>query len=172
MPMTGRRPKSTELRKLEGNPGKRAINDREPQPTGPLTKPEIVTGEAAREWDRAVSAMPPGLYTSADAPVLTVYCLAWVLYRNAIAQVAREGMTSTGSTGQKVEHPALATVAKQAAVILKAADRLGMSPSARSRLTLGGEAPKEGKFAGLLGGAPLRVVTSNAPSGSSRSSSG
>ena len=77
-------------------------------------------------------------------------------------------MTSVGSTGQKVAHPALAIASKQSEIILKASDRLGMSPVARARLTLG-DAPESGKFAGLLGGAQLRLVTKNEPNGSARS---
>jgi P27 family predicted phage terminase small subunit len=169
MAIRGRTPKPTKLRKLEGFPGHNPINDREPQPTGLLAKPDIVTGEAAREWDRAVAAMPPGLYTSADAPVLAVYCIAWVLFRNAIATTAREGMTVTGPQGQKQVHPALVIAAKQSEIILKAADRLGMSPSARSRLVMGDAPERGGKFAGLLGGAQLRLVTANEPSASARS---
>jgi P27 family predicted phage terminase small subunit len=171
MAVRGRTPKPTKLRQLEGVPGHRPLNTREPQPTGPLVKPDIVTGEAAREWDRAVAAMPPGLYTAADAPVLVVYCIAWVLFRNSISLVAREGMTATGPQGQKQVHPALVIAAKQSEIILKAADRLGMSPSARSRLVTGDPPETAGKFAGLFGGAQLRVVTTNGPRGSARSSS-
>ena len=166
--MRGRPPKPSKLKLLEGNPGRRPINDREPTPTGPLTKPDFISGDAAREWDRAVGAMPPGLYTAADAPVFAVYCVAWVLFRNALAQVAKEGMTAIGSTGQKVAHPSLAIAAKQSEIILKAADRLGMSPVARARLTVG-ETPGGGKFDGLLGGAQLRLVTTTEPNGSARS---
>ena len=168
----GRPPKPTKLRQLEGVPGhSRPINDREPQPTGPLEKPDFVTGPAAEEWDRAVGAMPDGLYTAADAPVLAVYCVAWVLFRNALAQVAREGMTAVGSTGQKVAHPGLAVVAKQSEIILRASDRLGMSPSARTRLEVGDASPDQGKFGGLLGGAQLRIVATNERRGSASSSS-
>ena len=154
----GQPPKPTHIRKLEGNPGKRPFNEREPEPTGPLTRPDFVTGEAAREWDRAVGAMPPGLYTAADAPVLTVYCLAWVMYRNALGQVAREGLLATGSTGQRVPHPAVAIAKAQAEIILRASDRLGMSPNARTRLEVQDQ-PKTSKFEGLIGGrGDLRLV--------------
>ena len=150
MPITGRPPKPTKLRLLDGNPGRRPINEREPKPRGLPVPPDFITGEAATEWDRAVRAMPDGLYSSADVPILAVYCVAWVLFRNALAQVAREGMTAIGSLGQPVSHPSLATAAKQSEIILRAGDRLGMSPVARARLAMpevGG-----GKFVGLFGG--------------------
>jgi P27 family predicted phage terminase small subunit len=146
----GRPPKPTKLRKLEGNPGKRPLNEKEPEPVGVARKPDFVTGAAAEEWDRALAAMPPRFYTFADVPVLTVYCLAWVQYRNALALVAREGMTSIGSTGQKTAHPALAVAAKQAEIILRASDRLGMSPVARTRLEIQDQTPAS-KFDGLIG---------------------
>jgi len=163
-------PKPSKLRRLEGNPAKRPISEREPQPVGPLLKPDFVTGEAAKEWDRAVGSMPDGLYTAADAPTLAVYAVSWVLFRNALAQVAREGMSSIGSQGQPVAHPSIAVLAKQSEIILRAGDRLGMSPSARTRLTLGDQ-EKAGKFDGLLGGGALRLATTDGRPVSARSSS-
>ena len=117
--------------------------------------PEFVRGAAADEWDRATRAMPPGFYSEADVPVLTVYCLAWVMYRNALALLAREGTTAIGSTGQLVAHPALAIASKQVEIILRAGDRLGMSPVARARLEMPA-ADQVSKFDGLLGPWPPR----------------
>ena len=52
---TGRPPRPDKLRRLDGYPGhSRPANGREPQPMGRLVKPDFITGEAAREWDRAV----------------------------------------------------------------------------------------------------------------------
>jgi len=166
----GPAPKPSAVKALEGNPGKRPINKREPHPAGPLVRPKHLTGMAAREWDRTVEAMPDGVYTPADVPALAVYCEAWVIYRAGLALLDAEGM-ATGSQGQPVAHPCLAVIARQAEIILRATDRLGMTPTARTRLTVP-EPEDKGKFGGLLGGKPLRVVTSNAPSASSSSSNG
>lgn len=132
----GPQPQPSALKRLTGNPGRRPIGKREPRPVPELTRPRAVSGAAAEEWDRVVAAMPPGFFTAADAPVLTIYCLSWVLYQNALGQVAREGMTTKGSMDQLVAHPMLAVARGQAEVILRAADRLGMSPAARTRLTI------------------------------------
>jgi P27 family predicted phage terminase small subunit len=159
MGQRGPPPKPTKLRLLEGNPSKRPINAHEPQPVGAPVKPEFITGEAAREWDRTIRAMPDGFFTAADAPVLAVYCVSWVLFRNALAIVAQEGMTTPGPMGPDIAHPMLSVVAKQSETILRAADRLGMSPAARTRLTVG-DLPEGGsKFAGLFGGHQLRLVS-------------
>jgi hypothetical protein len=48
MPLRGRRPKPTAIRVLEGNPGKRAINRREPIPTGSPEPPAFLKGAARR----------------------------------------------------------------------------------------------------------------------------
>lgn len=150
MGQRGPPPKPTKLRQLEGNPAKRPLNGREPEPVGLARPPAFVTGAAAEEWDRAVAAMPPGVYGATDIPTLTVYCLAWVMYRNALAQLAREGTIVAGSMGQKVAHPSVAIMAKQAEIILRAGDRLGMSPAARVRLEVQ-DAPQVSKFDGLIG---------------------
>lgn len=153
----GPQPKPTALKRLEGNPGNRPLNEREVRPVGQLQKPPIITGPAAEEWDRVVSSMPPGFYTPADAPVLANYCIAWVLYRNALSIIAKTpkeggGMEAKGSQGQTIAHPQLAVVRGFSELILKAADRLGMSPAARTRLATPEGADPHGEFAGLIGG--------------------
>ncbi len=152
----GPQPRPTKLKLLEGNPGKRPINENEVLPLGEIKKPSHITGPAAEEWDRVITSMPGGFYTAADVPTLSTYCVAWVLYRNALAIIARRpedggGMEATGSQGQKIAHPQLAVAKQYSELILKCADRLGMSPAARTRL----QAPEEdphGEFAGLIGG--------------------
>jgi P27 family predicted phage terminase small subunit len=155
----GPAPQPTKLKLLSGNPGKQPLPKNESQPTGKLVRPDIVTGEAAREWDRAINAMPPGLYTSADAPTLAVYCISWVLFRNALAQVARTGTTAEGSMGQRVVSPHLLIAVREREMILKSAAVLGMSPAARAGLTMDDQDEAEDRFAGLWGGAQLQLVT-------------
>jgi hypothetical protein len=54
----GRKPKPTAVKELAGNPGKRALNKHEPEPTaGDLLCPEGVEGEARREWYRVVDEL-------------------------------------------------------------------------------------------------------------------
>jgi P27 family predicted phage terminase small subunit len=137
--------KPTLIRKLEGNPAKRPLNNREPEPVGPAVMPDFLDGEAAAEWDRAIAAMPPGLYTTADVPAMTVHCLAWSIYRDAWDQVQEYGLTTVGSQGQPVVHPAVMVMTKQAEVLTRNGEKLGMSPVARSRIEFNGP-PKESDF--------------------------
>jgi P27 family predicted phage terminase small subunit len=150
----------TKLKKLAGNPGCRRLNDREPQPVGDAVCPDFLSGAAKEEFERVLTSMPPSFFTSADVPTLAVYACAWTLYRGALARVARDGMTLSTATGEMIAHPAMAILGRQAEIILRASDRLGMSPSARSRLTMP-DGPSPTRFGDLFGGAQLRVVTDN-----------
>ena len=78
MAKTGRKPKPSALKRLEGNPGKRPLNELEPIPpvTG-LTCPKHLLPEAKKEWKRlAPILMGMGLLTAADAVPFEGYCTA------------------------------------------------------------------------------------------------
>ena len=50
---SGPKPKPTKLKLLEGNPGRRPINDKEPKPKERLPQcPTHLSEEAKREWQR------------------------------------------------------------------------------------------------------------------------
>lgn len=132
----GPQPKPTALKEVLGNPGKRPLPKAEPLPIGAPVMPEHLEGDAAIEWDRVVRSMPPQLYTSADVSTLLAYCTAWALHKKAWLEVKRKGLFAKGSMGQLVANPALAVLKSQAEVMLKAGDRLGLSPAARARLEM------------------------------------
>ena len=57
--MRGRKPKPTDQKRLEGNPGKRQLNDQEPEPEVAIPDcPEHLDPEARAEWQR-VTQEPP-----------------------------------------------------------------------------------------------------------------
>ena len=52
IPMAGRKPKPTALKKPEGNPGKRKLNTKEPMPgKGMPDYPKWLLPEAKKEWE-------------------------------------------------------------------------------------------------------------------------
>ena len=56
--MAGRKPKPTAIKKLEGNPGKRKLNTKEPIPAkGMPDCPEWLLPEAKKEWERLADLM-------------------------------------------------------------------------------------------------------------------
>jgi P27 family predicted phage terminase small subunit len=164
MAIRGRTPLPAALHRLNGNPGRRELRE-EPATAGPLVKPDDLDDEASDEWDRAVAAFPPGFYTAADGPTLAVYCEAWVQFQTARAEVRESGILATGGQGQVIANPAVGILKAASDTILKAGAVLGMSPAARARMATPAGKKDEGKFSGLLGGKPLKVVTSSAPGG-------
>ena len=53
MAKRGRKPKPTALKKLEGNPGKRPLNELEPMPQVTMLRcPNWLEPEAKKEWRR------------------------------------------------------------------------------------------------------------------------
>ena len=68
IPMAGRKPKPTALKKLEGNPGKRKLNTKEPVPEkGMPDCPKWLLSEAKVEWNRLCKKLSEmGVLTEID----------------------------------------------------------------------------------------------------------
>ena len=71
--MAGRKPKPTALKKLEGNPGKRKLNTKEPMPgKGMPDCPKWLLPEAKKEWERlCVKLSEIGVLTEIDMAAFT-----------------------------------------------------------------------------------------------------
>ena len=181
MAKTGRKPKPTALKMLEGNPGKRPLPEFEPKNYDPPSKPTSVSVDAfaSAEWDRILNAMPPGIYTALDATVLAEYALAWSMLVRSQQELDAFGLILeepiVGRVDKQMQvighirkmNPALKSWQAATQTLLKVTDRLGLNPSVRTRLQLPTkqEAPQS-KFAGLLSrnpGAPtgLSSLSSN-----------
>ena len=74
--MRGRKPKPTTLKLLDGNPGKRTINDREPAALAGVPEPPgWLDDEARAEWFRMVKMLGDmRLLSPADHAMLEAYC--------------------------------------------------------------------------------------------------
>ena len=93
--MTGRKPKPTAVKKLEGNPGKRKLNTKEPIPAkGMPTCPDWLMPEAKEEWERLAELMNQmGVLTEVDMVAFAAYCQSYARWKEA-----QEHITSGGST--------------------------------------------------------------------------
>jgi P27 family predicted phage terminase small subunit len=141
--MRGRKPKPTARKRLEGNPGKRALPAHEPQPPAQAQTfsaddlpPELADSPvAAAEWLR----LAPMLYrirlvTDADRSALLALCLEWARYLDASAQVRKLGMVVKAPSGYPMPNPFLSIATKALAGCLKLWPELGLTPSGRVRL--------------------------------------
>jgi P27 family predicted phage terminase small subunit len=146
----GRKPMPTHIKELMGNPGKRAINKREPVPTGELyAAPEWMSETQREGWAYAITHSPKGLLKQLDRSILSVWVVAEDLHRGAAEKIAQYGLlTKSPNAGLPLQSPYLAILNKQAQIMLKAAAELGFSPSTRSRVQVTAD-PRDGPFAAL-----------------------
>lgn len=138
----GRKPLPTAVKTLTGNPGKRPLNDAEPQ-SGPLEvlpdPPEWLGPYGIVEWERTGPVLiHMGVLQEADIPLLETYCASFDLLIESRLDIAKNGMVIEGSRGP-VRNPALAAVAQATTAIKGLAAEFGLTPSSRSRMKLPGD---------------------------------
>lgn len=142
----------TSIKKLAGNPGKRALNSAEPQPSGGPVRPTVMTALARKVWTRLIGAMPRAVYTACDSSLLAAYCEAVAAHQTATKLIAAKDFEpiGTGSTGQSVIHPAYKLQADQARLIATLGQRLGLDPISRQNINAAPSANDEDPFASLV----------------------
>lgn len=133
--MRGRKPKPTHLKLIEGNPGKRPINDAEPVPPGALDEPPPNLTDAQRaSWAYAIANAPAGLLRRLDRGLLRVWVVADCLHAEATEKLQTTGLLVKTPSGMPMQNPYLPIINRQAQVMTKAAAELGFTPSSRSRI--------------------------------------
>lgn len=157
---SGRRPKPTAQKKLEGNPGKRSLNKNEPQPQ--LGEPEMPVGllpVAQEEWKHIVpQLLAMGVLSKVDQKALAAYCACYARWCQAEADVAKYGLTieepvintATGKQrklGKKYvvrlkANPAAAKSSDAMKLMKSFLIEFGMTPASRSRLSTSPDAEK------------------------------
>jgi phage terminase small subunit len=155
----GPKTKPTELKKLEGNPGKRRLSELEPDPEPKIPAcPAFLKGAGRKEWKRITAELfTLGLVTPIDRGALAGYCIAYGQLEEAEQELARmkksyremrkvkkknpdmkvsvsNGMTRETSNGNVIMEPML-SVRKQALEQMhKFLTEFGMTPASRSRI--------------------------------------
>lgn len=130
----GRQPATTKEKKLLGNPGRRPLNDNEPQPTGPPTAPDHLDTYAKMVWLRIMVSMPDGVYTAADTDTLTAFVDQCSIYRTACLELAKLDPEKWVADGKIT--PWLRVKNDAAAKIATLGTRLGLNPTARSAIQM------------------------------------
>lgn len=149
--MRGRKPKPTYLRALDGGAARRPLDRAdEPRPAGDLfdPPPELSPRQQAI-WRHAIAHAPPGMLTKLDQSVF----LSWVVAVDTL-ELARQKVTELGllvktRDGNTMQNPYLSIQNKQAAIVMKAAAELGFSPTARTRVKVPKQAPRDNPFGEL-----------------------
>ena len=136
MAKTGRKPKPTALKKLEGNPGRRPLNRMEPMPPVVQLKcPNHLLPEAKKEWKRlAPVLMDLGLLTAADAVPFEGYCTAYARWLEAQDEINKHGSIYKDNEGKIRPNPFIAIANQQMREIKSFAAEFGLTPSTRSAM--------------------------------------
>jgi P27 family predicted phage terminase small subunit len=152
--MRGRKPKPTEVKRRAGNPGKRKLNDAEPQFTAAIaTQPPPFLATAAKEvWAvLAVELERSGVLKAVDLGTLAMYCQAYARWKDAEAAIASAGILTTNDKGVEIVNPAVRVSDMSVKQMVRLASELGITPASRSKVKA--DAPAKGKsLAELLSG--------------------
>ena len=130
--MPGRKPKPTRLKLIEGNPGRRPLNQNEPEPPVVTEVSDIpprgMSQKARIAWKHyAPMLREAGLLTVVDIPALTLLCEHYSLWQDGLNAARKEGASSRG--------PARLSLERDAKIVQSLLADFGMSPSARSRVS-------------------------------------
>lgn len=145
MAMRGRPPKPTALKILEGNPGKRPLNENEPiPPKASLKCPAWLLPEAKKEWKRLAPALESmGVLTSADITAFEGYCQAYARWKEAEEFITQHGSIFKTPSGYVQQVPQVSIAMQNLKIMQSFCSEFGLTPASRSRIIANSNA--EGK---------------------------
>lgn len=134
----GRPPKPSAQKRLDGNPGKRAVNHKEPMPTeGEPELPSHLDAEASAEWHRLIPELTAlGVITIVDKGVLASYCMAWSRWVKAELMIQKSSEVLQSDSGGLYQNPYLAVANRAMEQMRTFGAAMGLDPSSRSRLQI------------------------------------
>jgi P27 family predicted phage terminase small subunit len=136
----GVKPQPTVLKLLKGNPGKRPLNQLEPQPArDAILPPAYLVGPSLDKWNEVLPGLlATGVVTNADVETLARYCTMYEQFLFCLAEI-RAGRDQielkhpeTGELLNIKSTPSGLNSHKLAASMLRIEQEFGLTPSARS----------------------------------------
>jgi P27 family predicted phage terminase small subunit len=136
MATRGRKPKPTALKILEGNPGKRPLNDKEPQPEKKAPRcPSWLEPEAKKEWKRMAKTLETiGVLTQIDKAAFAGYCQAYARWKEAEEFLSKHGTIFKTPSGYIQQVPQVSIAQTYLKVMKDFCSEFGLTPSARTRI--------------------------------------
>lgn len=138
--MAGRRPTPTALKLVKGNPGKRAMNKKEPKPAREAPScPAHLTDEAKVAWGRLTVLLDRmGVLTEADAFALERLCDCYADILACRELIERDGRTYTtldqNSNTLIKNNPAVNQLRAADAQFKSYLVEFGLTPAARTKV--------------------------------------
>ena len=139
MATRGRKPQPAALKLLEGNPGKRPLNDREPVPPKATLKcPAWLLPEAKKEWKRLAPALEAmGVLTMADLTAFEGYCQAYARWKEAEAFITQHGSIFQTPSGYVQQVPQVSIAQQNLKIMQSLCSEFGLTPATRARIIAG-----------------------------------
>jgi P27 family predicted phage terminase small subunit len=136
--MRGRIPEPTAIRRMKGNPGKRAWNHAEPiPPEGMPDCPGHLSEVAREEWYRlAESLYRMGVLTMADRAVMAGYCQTYSRWVEAEEKLKTTPAMLKTPSGYVQQSPWIGVANKQLELMGRYMSELGLTPASRSRIAI------------------------------------
>jgi len=136
MAQRGRKPKPTAVKELEGNPGKRALNEFEPKPKKKAPKcPTWLDVEAKKEWKRVAKQLEElGVLTEVDMAAFAGYCEAYARWKEAEEFISKHGTIVKTPSGYWQQVPQVSIAQTYLKIMIKFCEQFGLTPSSRSRI--------------------------------------
>ena len=150
----GRKPKPTAIKVLEGNPGKRKLNENEPKPAKKAPPcPKWLEPEAKKEWRRLAKALEAmGVLTEADMAAFAGYCQSYARWKEAEERITDRGLVIRTPSGYPQQVPYISIAQQYLKLMQQFAEQFGLTPAARSRIIAGnGEGKAVDDMDALLG---------------------
>lgn len=152
--MRGRKQTPNKLKEMAGNPGKRPF-DPDLKVSGDIPDcPSHLRGDAKKEWKRIIDELESkDLISQLDRGLLAAYCVAYATWLDASRHVQQEGAVTRqviSNKGQRLDgsedvvyqdahNPWASVMNKQAELMAKLGDKLGLDPTSRMRLMATGK---------------------------------
>ena len=155
MATRGRKPTPTAIKELEGNPGKRPLNEREPKPAKKAPAcPKWLEYEAKKEWRRLAKKMEMmGVLTEVDMAAFAGYCQAYARWKEAEEFISLHGTIVKTPSGYWQQVPQVSIAQTYLKVMNRFAEQFGLTPASRSRIIAdAGSKDSSDEMERLLGG--------------------
>lgn len=145
--MKGRKPKPTAIKKLQGNAGRRKLNDNEPSfpVSASVPAPAWLDEIGVLTWNWGLELMKAGrTWADVDLQALAKYCDVTSQWHKARAFISEKGqcyplLDSQGEIRCFQQYPQVSIYRNLLNVMQKYETEFGWTPSSRSRLQVPGE---------------------------------
>lgn len=144
MPRTGRKPKSPALKVLAGERKERVGGAIQKGAPAVPQRPDHFDDHGREAWDRVTAELTKlGCLSTAEAFAIELYCVVYSRWRKAIEGLNSGGITTTTDLGSVKGNPAMQVIAQCERTMASMLSEFGLTPSSRSRVKGGPEAPRD-----------------------------